>query len=156
MAPASSKPVLPSGDLSHMDNHIFGRRDYSGDKFLSKACGIEGIWCEWCKEKPCNNIEYDDHVMQDDTYATFLEEIDTKYLDNLSAAVPTDSEAFSPKAYIKKIRFWHYKKYSEQFGFAWGGGQYSEIPKCFTAKIRMTFRQPAEDFKNGLRIRCFT
>ena len=37
------------------------------------------------------------------------------------------------------------------FGYAWGKGQYSEIPECFTAKMRMTIRQPAENLTEWVK-----
>ena len=151
MASTGSNHVSPPPSPPPMDNRSNQPPPTCTEVSFPKSCGNENMWCEWCKQDQCNNVEYDKEVIQDECYATFLGEIDTEYLSNLTRLTPVDNYEYSPERYIKRIRFWHYKNYAEQFGFAWGGGHDSELPLCLTSKIRMTFRQPATDFDQWVK-----
>ena len=77
-------------------------------------------------------------------YIIFLNRVSKEYHTNLITKVQSDNKKVTPLRYVKKIHYWHYENYARLFGYAWGGGHYSEIPMCFLAKIRMTLRQPAK------------
>ena len=128
-------------------------RPPAGPKHLisPKVCGNEKMWCEWCEKDICDNVGYEEDVMESDGYSTFLERLAYKYDQNLKAEVPSNDKELTLKRYVQKVRFWHYKHYAKLYGLPWGGGNYSVLLRCFEAKIKMTFRQPAKDFAQCLK-----
>ena len=101
MASARSNHVSPPPSPPPMENRSNRAPITCTEIAFPKSCGNENMWCEFCKNEPCNNVEYDEDVNKDEEYATFLGEIDTKYLSNLTALVPVDNYEFSPVYYIK-------------------------------------------------------
>ena len=155
MAPTASRPVSPPLSTCYPLNDVRWQRRYPDrwpkDLMFHKHTVREEMWCEWCKNNPCNNIEYENTVMDSAGYISFLGRVSKKYHTNLIAEEPSDDVDLSPKKYVQKLRFWHYEHYSKLFGFAWGNGHYSEIPECFTAKMRMSIRQPAENLTEWVK-----
>ena len=148
MAPTHSRPVSPANSsLLTQDNiptvpkHIL----------LPKYSGHERMWCEWCEKDSCANLEYEDAVMECEEYISFMNDLNLVYFTNLKAKCPSDDKDLSPKRYVQKIRFWHYKRYAFMSGLSWGHGNYSDLPNCFLAKIRMTFRQPAKNLTQWVK-----
>ena len=84
-------------------------------------------------------------------YIAFLGRVSKKFHTHLISEVTSDDVLLTPLKYVQKFRFWHYETYCKLFGYTWGKGQYSEIPECFTAKMRMTFRQPAENLTEWVK-----
>ena len=158
MAPSPSRPVSPSilDSPPPMDECIV--LDYSclppaGPKniILPKVCGSEKMWCEWCEKDICRNVEYEEVIMESDVCRVFMEGTGIKYHANLKADVPSAHKDLSPKRYVQKVRFWHYERYAKHYGLPWGGGNFSILPQCFKAKIRMTFRQPAKNLSEWVK-----
>ena len=147
MAPSPSRPVSPplSPPLPRDDKSR--RQGPAGPKhiLLPKYSGNERMWCEWCEKDLCANLEYEDTVMECECYSSFMNDLNLSYFENLKAKCPSADKELTPKRYVQKIRFWHYKRYAHMNGFPWGHGNYSELLNCFLAKIRMTFRQPAKN-----------
>ena len=136
-----SAPTSPDRDILPGPKHII----------LPKYLASEHIWCEWCECHPCRNIEFEDDVLSSDSFDNICMTIGTKYFNNLHSEEPKTSKEFSPKQYIKKIRFWCYERYAKHFGLPWGRGQDAQLPPCLEAKIRMTFRQPAKDLEQWIK-----
>ena len=109
------------------------------------------MWWEWCECGQCRNVEYEECQMDLAEHIAFLGRVSKKYRKNLTAEVPSEDYDLSPVRYVKKIRYWHYENYAKYFGYAQGGDHYSEIPECFKAKMRMTFRQPAENLAEWVK-----
>ena len=155
MAPTASRPVSPPLSTCLPLNDVRWMRRYPDrwptDLTFQKHASNEKMWCEWCQCDICHNIEYEVTVMNSAGYISFLGRVSKKFHTNLISENPSDDVLLSPKKYVQKIRFWHYEHYAELFGFAWGKGQYSEIPECFTAKMRMTFRQPAKNLTEWVK-----
>ena len=84
-------------------------------------------------------------------YNSFLGRVSKKYHDNLISEVPSDNDQLTPLRYVKKIRFWNYEHYAKLVGYTWGRGEYSEIPECFLAKMRMTYRKPAKNLTEWVK-----
>ena len=118
---------------------------------LPKVFGNEKMWFERCEQDIYWNVGYEENVMEFDGYSTFLERLAYKYDQNLKAEVPSNAKQLTPKRYVQKVRFWHYKHYARLYGLPWGGGNYSVLPRCFEAKIKTTFRQPAKDLARWLK-----
>ena len=155
MAPTSSRPVspplppdLPLNDVRWMRRHP---DRWPMDLTFKKNAVNEKMWCEWCQCEQCNNMEYEVTVMNSAGYIAFLGRVSKKFHNNLISDVPSDDVLLTPLKYVQKICFLHYEHYAKLFGYAWGGGQYSEIPECFTAKMRMTFRQPAKNLTEWVK-----
>ena len=139
MAPTPSKPVPPAKcprDKRHT---------------LTKYYGFEKMWCEWCDCNPCRNIKFEEEVMDSDECEVFCHAMWKKYFDNLKSDNPCKTIDWTPKRYISKIRFWHYERYAKFYGLAWGYGQDAQLPRCIKAKIRMTFRQPAQTIHDWIQ-----
>ena len=155
MDPTPSRPVSPPLPpiLPLMDNRWLRRHSDRWPTYFifPKHVFNEKMWYEWCEHKVCRNLEYEETVMDFNRYITFLNCVSKEYHINLIAKVPYEKKDLIPLRYMKKIRYLHYENYARLFGYAWGGGHYSEIPECFLAKIRMTFRQPAANLAKWVK-----
>ena len=131
MAPTPSKPVPLSYDEPPMDMRWMCRNSdrWPTDLTCPKHAVNERMWCELCECDPCQNIEYEETVMNSAGYISFLGRVSKKYNDNLISEVPSDNDQLTPLCYVKKIFFWNYEHYAKLIGYAWGRGEYSEIPE---------------------------
>ena len=121
------------------------------DLIISNHAVNERMWCEWCECEQCHNIEYTETVMNSAGYISFLEQVSKQFHNNLISEVPSDDVELTPKRYVQRIRFWNYETYCKLFGYAWGRGEYSEIPECFLSKMRMTYRKPAKNLTEWVK-----
>ena len=80
------------------------------------------MWCEWCENDKCKNVEYKEKVMESDGYESFLDRLTKEYDANLKTEFPSNHKELTPKRYVKKIRYWHYEHYALLFGYVWGKG----------------------------------